>query len=195
MTPHETDGTAKVIELRKLCRSFGSDPEVRALVDVDLWLDSGDWLAITGPSGAGKSTLLHLIGCLDRPTSGQYFLDGIDSAALSDSERAGLRSQRIGFVFQSHHLLPQLTALENVLVPLELLGDRPPRETLARLLPTIRHDMTHESDCIRDAGFSNHARMREIDPPETNARLIADFLTIPQDRAMEIAKTDYLFAD
>ncbi|MGR3273286.1 glycosyl transferase [Thalassococcus profundi] len=76
-----------------------------------------------------------------------------------------------------------------------LAGDRTPRETLARLLPTIRHDMTHESDRIRDAGFQNHARMREIDPPETNARLIADFLTIPQDRAMEIAMTDYLFAD
>jgi macrolide transport system ATP-binding/permease protein len=74
---------------------------VQALVDVDLRLEAGEWLAITGPSGAGKSTLLHIIGCLDRPTSGRYFFDGIDTAALSDNERAGLRSRRIGFVFQS----------------------------------------------------------------------------------------------
>ncbi|MFZ5963147.1 DUF5928 domain-containing protein [Thalassococcus sp. BH17M4-6] len=76
-----------------------------------------------------------------------------------------------------------------------LAGDRTPRETLARLLPTIRHDMTHESDRIRDAGFANHARMREIDPTEVNARLISGFLTIPPDKAMEIAQTEYLFAD
>jgi len=94
-----------VLELNKVGRQFGSEPAVHALVDVDLRLESGEWLAITGPSGAGKSTLLHILGCLDRPSSGSYFFEGIDTAALSDKERAGLRSRRIGFVFQSFHLL------------------------------------------------------------------------------------------
>jgi macrolide transport system ATP-binding/permease protein len=79
-------------------------------------LDQGDWLAITGPSGAGKSTLLNVIGCLDHPTSGCYLLDGIDIGKLSDNERAGLRSRRIGFVFQSFHLMPYRTVLENVML-------------------------------------------------------------------------------
>jgi len=89
---------------------------VHALVDVDLRVEPGEWLAITGPSGAGKSTLLNVIGCLDTPTSGSYLFDGIDTATLSDKERAGLRSQRIGFVFQSFHLLPHRTLLENVML-------------------------------------------------------------------------------
>jgi hypothetical protein len=76
-----------------------------------------------------------------------------------------------------------------------LAGDRTPYETIQRLLPTVRNDMTHESDRIRDANFDNHLRMREIDVPEVNARLLAEFLTLPQDKALEIAKTDYLFAD
>jgi macrolide transport system ATP-binding/permease protein len=107
---------AKVLELRKIGRSFGSDPVVEALVDIDLTLERGDWLSITGPSGAGKSTLLNIIGCLDRATSGAYLIDGIDTTALTDNERAGLRSQRIGFVFQSFHLLPYRTVLENVML-------------------------------------------------------------------------------
>ncbi len=105
-----------VLELAKVSKTYGSEPPVHALVDVDLVLERGEWLSITGPSGAGKSTLLHIIGCLDHPTTGSYFLDGIDVGSLSDSERAGLRSQRIGFVFQSFHLLPYRTVLENVML-------------------------------------------------------------------------------
>lgn len=105
-----------VLELHKISRQYGSEPAVQALVDVDLRIKPGEWLAITGPSGAGKSTLLHILGCLDRPTSGSYFLDGIDTTQLSDGERAGLRSRRIGFVFQSFHLLPYRTVLENVML-------------------------------------------------------------------------------
>jgi macrolide transport system ATP-binding/permease protein len=105
-----------VLELNKVGRQFGSEPAVHALVDVDLRIEPGEWLVITGPSGAGKSTLLHIIGCLDRPTSGNYFFDGIDTGTLSDKERAGLRSRRIGFVFQSFHLLPHRSVLENVML-------------------------------------------------------------------------------
>ena len=107
---------SKVLELRKIGRTYGTEPPVHALADIDLSLERGDWISITGPSGAGKSTLLNIIGCLDRPTSGSYFVDGIDTTELSDDERAGLRSQRIGFVFQSFHLLPYRTVLENVML-------------------------------------------------------------------------------
>jgi macrolide transport system ATP-binding/permease protein len=105
-----------VLDLRKVGREFGSEPVVHALLDVDLELARGEWLSITGPSGAGKSTLLNIIGCLDHPTSGRYLIDGIDTAGLSDEQRASLRSRRIGFVFQAFHLLPYRTVLENVMM-------------------------------------------------------------------------------
>ena len=116
MTKAGHQAPAKVLELRKIGRSFGTDPVVEALVGIDLALEQGDWLSITGPSGAGKSTLLNIIGCLDRASSGTYLIDGIDTTTLTDDERAGLRSQRIGFVFQSFHLLPYRTVLENVML-------------------------------------------------------------------------------
>ena len=112
----EGGSPGKVFELERVCKQYGSEPAVHALVDIDLSLDRGDWLAITGPSGAGKSTLLNIVGCLDRPTSGRYVLDGVETTKLTDKERAGLRSQRIGFVFQSFHLLPYRTVLENVML-------------------------------------------------------------------------------
>src|SRR3972149_7063072 len=105
-----------LLELNRVGRQFGSEPAVYALVDVDLRLEPSEWLAITGPSGAGKSTLLNILGCLDRPTSGEYLFEGIDTAVLSDEERAGLRSRRIGFIFQSYHLLAHRSVLENVML-------------------------------------------------------------------------------
>ncbi len=116
MTPNQPNTTTRVLELNKVGKQYGSEPAVHALVDVDLWLDRGEWLSITGPSGAGKSTLLNVIGCLDRPTGGSYCFDGIDTAKLTDKQRAGLRSRRIGFVFQSFHLLPYRSVLENVML-------------------------------------------------------------------------------
>ncbi|MEZ4862305.1 MAG: ATP-binding cassette domain-containing protein [Caldilineaceae bacterium] len=112
----QPDARHSVLELNKVSRQFGSELAIQALVDVDLRLEAGEWLTITGPSGAGKSTLLNIIGCLDRPTSGTYFFEGIDTARLSDKARAGLRSRGIGFVFQSFHLLPHRTVLENVML-------------------------------------------------------------------------------
>jgi macrolide transport system ATP-binding/permease protein len=113
---YQFHSTTRVLELSKVGKQYGSEPAVHALIDVDLTLERGEWLAITGPSGAGKSTLLNIIGCLDRPSTGSYFFDGIDTARLTDNERAGLRSQRIGFVFQSFRLLPYRTVLENVML-------------------------------------------------------------------------------
>jgi ABC-type lipoprotein export system ATPase subunit len=105
-----------VVELRSIGRTFGSEPPVHALRNVDLTIYDGDWLAIVGASGSGKSTLLNIVGCLDRPTSGTYLINGIDAAALTDEQRAALRAQRIGFVFQTFHLLGHRTALENVML-------------------------------------------------------------------------------
>jgi macrolide transport system ATP-binding/permease protein len=137
-----------VIELSKISRQYGTEPAVHALVDVFLSLDRGDWLAITGPSGAGKSTLLNILGCLDRPTSGSYLLDGIETTRLTDKQRAGLRSQRIGFVFQSFHLLPYRTVLENVMLA-EVYRKRSHRGRRDRALAAIeRVGLAHRADFL-----------------------------------------------
>ncbi|MFZ2650827.1 MAG: ATP-binding cassette domain-containing protein [Burkholderiaceae bacterium] len=123
--PDFVGSPAKVFELRGICRQFGTEAPVHALSSIDLTVQRGDWLVITGPSGAGKSTLLNIIGCLDTPSSGSYLIDGIDTTVLSDKQRAGIRSQRIGFVFQSFHLLPYRSVLENVMLA-EVYRKHPP---------------------------------------------------------------------
>ncbi len=110
------DSNDILLDLNKVSREFGGDVSIQALTDIDLKVYHGDWLAITGPSGAGKSTLLNILGCLDRLSSGSYFFEGIDTSTLTDRQRAGLRSQHVGFVFQSFHLLPHRTVLENVMM-------------------------------------------------------------------------------
>jgi macrolide transport system ATP-binding/permease protein len=148
MTPIEPEAKTRVLVLNKVGKQYGSEPSVHALVDVDLSLERGDWLSITGPSGAGKSTLLNVIGCLDRPTSGSYFIDGIDVARLTDSERAGLRSQRIGFVFQSFHLLPYRTVLENVMLA-EVYRKQSSRGRRVRALDALeRVGLSHRADFL-----------------------------------------------
>ena len=112
---------------------------VRALESADLTIPGGDYVAIMGPSGSGKSTLLHLLGCLDRPTSGSYRLDGREVGALGEEDLAEVRGRRIGFVFQFFHLVPRLTAAANVELPMLLAGVRPAerRERVAAALASV----------------------------------------------------------
>jgi putative ABC transport system ATP-binding protein len=113
-----------VVRLSGIWRRYGSTPPVVALRAVDLRVRAGEWLAIVGPSGSGKSTLLNVIGCLDRPDEGTYHLDGLDVTTLTDDQRAGVRSRRLGFVFQSFHLLAHRTVAENVVLA-EMYGGQP----------------------------------------------------------------------
>ncbi len=126
-----------MIELEDIHRIFDvGDEQVHALNDVDLSIPAGDYVSIMGPSGSGKSTLLNLLGLLDKPTSGTYRLDGRDTTSLSDEEQAHTRGSLIGFVFQFFHLVPRLTAFENVELPLVLAGlaPRKRRERVNRIL-------------------------------------------------------------
>ena len=117
-TPQTTTKTA-IIKLEDVYKTYGiGDTLVRALEGVDLTIEEGEYCSIMGPSGSGKSTAMNVIGCLDRPTSGHYYLDGQDVSTVADAELAGTRNRKLGFVFQQFHLLPQLTALENVMLPM-----------------------------------------------------------------------------
>ncbi len=108
-----------MIQLQDVHRRYlMSGQTVHALAGVDLDIGSGEFVALTGPSGSGKSSLLNILGCLDHPSSGRYLIEGRDVAQLDDEAGSDLRNRRIGFVFQSFHLLPRLTVLENVLLPL-----------------------------------------------------------------------------
>ncbi|MBO4235507.1 MAG: ABC transporter ATP-binding protein [Firmicutes bacterium] len=112
-----------ILDLRDICKTYGQDQvEVPVLKDVNLKVADGEYLAVMGPSGSGKSTLMNIIGCLDRATSGTYYLEGEDISELSESKLSDVRLNKIGFVFQTFQLLPQETALDNVALPLIYAG-------------------------------------------------------------------------
>jgi putative ABC transport system ATP-binding protein len=126
-----------MIDLTHIDRHFQvGDQLVKALDDVTLHIGAGEYVSIMGPSGSGKSTLLNLIGLLDRPTAGSYRLDGQDVTSLSDIEQAHVRNRDIGFVFQMFHLVPRLTAAENIELPLILAG-MPPEERQPRVASAL----------------------------------------------------------
>ncbi len=120
----------ELIRIDKLCKNYKVGMEiVRALRDVDLTIRRNEYVALMGPSGSGKSTLMNILGCLDTPTSGSYFLNGKDVSKLQDNELAEIRNQEIGFVFQTFNLLPRSTALDNVALPMIYAGKSRPVRT------------------------------------------------------------------
>ena len=131
--------TDPVVDIRDVTRSFPGPPEVQALKGINLTIDPGDYVGIVGPSGSGKSTMLNILGLLDRPTVGEYKLSGALTSNLSENDRAAARARFIGFVFQSFHLMPRRTVLDNVLMPMLYSGvprrerDDRAREALSRV--------------------------------------------------------------
>ena len=129
-----------ILEMKDICKDYAmGKSSVRVLKNVDLTVDEGEYLAIMGPSGSGKTTLMNLIGCLDVPTSGSYSLDGVDVTSCSSNELSVIRNRKIGFVFQTFNLLPKLTALDNVALPLLYagVGKAERREAASRALETV----------------------------------------------------------
>ena len=136
-----------MIRLEKLSRKFHvGNQVVHALDEVDLEINPNDYVSIMGVSGSGKSTLLNILGLLDTPTSGDYILSGINTSKMDDDEMAGIRSTKIGFIFQSFHLIPRLTAFENIEMPMILSGINPNERSIKVNSALEKVDLTDRSD-------------------------------------------------
>ena len=158
-----------MIELQGVQRRYDMNGQaVQALAGVDLRIGAGEFVAITGASGSGKSSLLNILGCLDRPTAGRYLIEGTDVASLDDEAASDIRNRRIGFVFQSFHLLPRLTVLENVLLPLRF--HREPPEGVER----------HARELLERVGLAErgHHRQAELSGGQMQRAAIARALLL-----------------
>lgn len=137
------------VELRGVSLTYPGPPPVQALVASDLRINSGEYVTVVGPSGSGKSTFLNIVGLLDSPSTGVYLLDEIDTGELSDRERTSFRGERIGFVFQSFHLMPHRSALENVMLALVYHGHTDRRSRRARSLDALaRVGLSHRANFV-----------------------------------------------
>ena len=181
-----------VISLRAVTREYtGRSGSVRALEDANFSIVAGEWVAVTGPSGSGKSTLVNMLGCLDRPTSGELRIDGVDVSAMSPAELDRFRADKVGFIFQQFHLIPYLTALENVMLAqyfhsmtdsaqaLEAL-DRVGLGQRASHLPSELSGGEQQRVCIARA-LINHPPILLADEPtgnldEANQKIVAGLL-------------------
>ena len=135
-----------MLELENITKVYkAGETEVSALRGISCRIESGEMVSIIGPSGSGKSTLMNIIGCLDKPTSGRYLLDGTEVSELNDNQLAEIRNKKIGFVFQSFHLLPRTTALANVELPLIYGGASNRRQRALQVLESVglAHRVTH----------------------------------------------------
>ncbi|HEY1769021.1 MAG TPA: ABC transporter ATP-binding protein [Chthoniobacterales bacterium] len=197
--------TLPILELRRLTKSYATTAgPLTVLRDVSFTLAPAATCAILGPSGSGKTTLLGLAAGLDQPTSGSVHLDGIALAELSEDERARVRNERVGFVFQNFQLIPTLTALENVTVPMELRGDRSARELARDLLARVglADRMTHfpaqlsggEQQRVALArAFINRPKILFADEPtgnldaETSAQIIEIMLDLNRNAGTALA--------
>ncbi len=156
-----------IVQMRDICKDFPMGKGVtHVLKNVDLDVSEGDYLAIMGPSGSGKTTLMNLIGCLDVPTSGSYLLDGTDITKCSGNKLADIRNKQIGFIFQSFNLLPKLTALDNVALPLLYAGisKKERTERAKEALSTVGLDdkITHRPDQLSGGQCQRVAIARAI---------------------------------
>jgi putative ABC transport system ATP-binding protein len=163
-----------LIETRNLTKVYGSgEIAVAALNGIDIGIEPGEFVAIMGPSGSGKSTLMNILGCLDRPTAGNYFLDDLSVSGLKKAELAQVRNHKIGFVFQSFNLLPRISAFKNVMLPMLYGGNRTPmserkERTLAALEAVGLADRAHHRPTELSGGQRQRvaiARALVNDPP------------------------------
>ena len=146
-----SESVAQLVSVSKAYVGSNVDAAAQVLIGVDLTIRHGESVAIVGPSGCGKSTLLNLIGALDTPSDGKVLVDGQDLASLNDDQLARLRNRSIGFVFQDHHLLPQCTALENILVPTIAWPDTP---------GTVGETRTRAMELLERVGLKDRAGYR-----------------------------------
>ncbi|TDJ65150.1 MAG: ABC transporter ATP-binding protein [Proteobacteria bacterium] len=193
--------TAPMVEAQRVSKKVTSpEGELLILDDVSLKIDAGEAMAIVGPSGSGKSTLLGLLAGLDVPTGGRVFLDGVELTTLDEDGRARLRAGRVGFVFQSFQLLQSLTALENVMLPMELVGEGSPRTAATDILQRVGlgkrlHHYPNQLSggeqqrCAIARAFASNPRMLFADEPTgnldqtTGARIVELLFALNSERA------------
>ena len=195
-----------MIEAKEITKVYKmADQEVRALNGVNLLINDGEMVSIMGPSGSGKSTLMAILGCLDTPTDGEYFVDGQPAAKLTEDQLANLRAHKIGFVFQQFNLLPRTSALENVMLPLTYDGtrvkDRYARAEEALTIVGLKDRMQHHSNqlsggqqqrvAIARALVNNPAILLADEPTgnldtKTGAEIMSLFQTLHQDKKQTI---------